>query len=253
MPENRSENRMTVPAARPVTAVTGGGGAIGSAIVRLLAGQGHHVIDLSLQRGEADLPATTYEVDLTDRGQAARVLQDVNEAHQVDNLVNVAGFTYVTSLEDLSFDRMQAMVEIHVRASLQCIQAFAPSMKKKRRGRIVSIGSRMMLGRDGRTVYGMVKAALLGMTRSLALELAPFGITVNMVSPGPIETQLFRQNHPSNDPKTERVLAAIPVGRIGTPEDVANAVGFFLADRSDFVTGQNLFVCGGGSVGVSSI
>ena len=78
---------------------------------------------------------------------------------------------------------MNDMVEIHVRAALQCIQAFAPEMQKQQSGRIVNIGSRMMLGRAERTVYGMVKAGLLGMSRSLALELAPFGITVNMVSP----------------------------------------------------------------------
>jgi NAD(P)-dependent dehydrogenase (short-subunit alcohol dehydrogenase family) len=145
------------------------------------------------------------------------------------------------------------MVEIHNRAALQCIQAFVPAMKRNGAGRIVSIGSRMMLGRTGRTVYGMVKAALLGMSRSLALELAPSGITVNMVSPGPIETELFRQNHPLGAPQTERVLSAIPVGRIGTPEDVAHAVAFFLSPRSGFITGQNLFVCGGGSVGASSM
>lgn len=237
----------------PVSVVTGGSGAIGSAIVRALAAAGHTVVNLSLEQPRIELPAITYCVDLIDRDKTAQVLSDVVAAHEVSHLVNNAGFTYVTDLETLSFERLQSMIDIHIRASVQCIQAFAPSMKRQGSGRIVSIGSRMMLGRPGRTVYGMVKAGLLGMSRSLALELAPSGITVNMVSPGPIETELFRQNHPPGDSRTERVLAAIPVGRIGTVEDVSNAVQFFLSPQSSFITGQNLFVCGGGSVGSAAV
>ncbi len=229
--------------------VTGGSGAIGSAIVQALAARGDRVLNLSLDEPASPLPATTYRVDLMDRQATAEALARVAAQHRVDHLVNNAGITYVTDLESLSFERMQAMVEIHDRAALQCMQALAPGMKQRGYGRIVQVGSRMMLGRPGRTVYGMVKAALLGMSRSLALELAPFGITVNMVSPGPVETPFFRENHPPGAPQTERVLAGLPVGRIGTPEDVAHAVAFFLDPASGFITGQNLFVCGGGSVG----
>lgn len=233
------------------TVVTGGSGAIGSAIVTMLAARGDKVINLSLDEPTSPLPALTYRVDLMNRQATAEVLARVVEEHSIDHLVNNAGITYVTDLDSLSFDRMQSMVEIHNRAALQCMQAFAPGMKGRNYGRVVQIGSRMMLGRSGRTVYGMVKAALLGMSRSLALELAPHGITINMVSPGPIETPFFRENHPPGAPQTERVLAGIPVGRIGAPDDVANAVKFFLDPSSGFVTGQNLFVCGGGSVGSS--
>jgi NAD(P)-dependent dehydrogenase (short-subunit alcohol dehydrogenase family) len=237
----------------PVTVVTGGSGAIGAAIVRKLSAQGHRIVNLSLEEPSEKLAAETFKVDLTNRQATEAVLAEVSARYPVRNLVNNAGFTYVTDLATLSLDKMQAMVEIHIRAALQCIQVFAPGMRAQGGGRIVSIGSRMMLGRSGRTVYGMVKAGLLGMSRSLALELAPDGITVNMVSPGPIETALFRQNHPPGAPQTERVLAGLPVGRIGTPEDVAHAVDFFLQPASSFITGQNLFVCGGGSVGTSTL
>lgn len=239
--------------AKPVTVVTGGSGAIGSAIVHDLHRQGHEVVNLSLELPAEDLPATSFQVDLTDQLATSEVLRSVVARFDVTHLVNNAGFTYVTDLEALSFERMHAMVEIHIRASLQCIQAFAPGMKSCGYGRIVNIGSRMMLGRSGRTVYGMVKAGLLGMSRSLSLELAPHGITINMVSPGPVETALFRQNHPPGAPQTNRVLAGIPVGRIGTTADIAHAVGFFLNPASSFITGQNLFVCGGGSVGSSGV
>jgi 3-oxoacyl-[acyl-carrier protein] reductase len=233
--------------------VTGGSGAIGSAIVHALAARGDKVINLSIDEPASPLPAITYLIDLSDRKNTAEVLARVVEEHRIDHLINNAGIPYVTDLESLSFDRMQAMIEVHNRAALQCIQAFVPGMKDRGYGRIVQIGSRMMLGRPGRTVYGMVKAALLGMSRSLALELAPHGITINMVSPGPIETPFFRENHPPGSPQTQRVLAGLPVGRIGTPADVTNAVAFFLQPASGFITGQNLFVCGGGSVGSAGL
>ncbi|MEC5406572.1 SDR family oxidoreductase [Paraburkholderia sp. MPAMCS5] len=235
---------------RPVTVVTGGSGAIGSAITQSLLAQGHLVIDISLAEPSTEhKDVRFFAADLTDKESTGQALKAIAQQYQVDNLVNNAGFTYITALGELSLERMQSMVDIHLRAAAQCIQAFVPAMAENRRGRIVSIGSRMMLGRPGRMVYGMVKAGLLGMSRSLALELAPQGITVNMVSPGPIETALFRENHPPGAPQTEKVLSGIPVGRIGVPDDVANAVEFFLSDKSSFVTGQNLFVCGGGSVG----
>lgn len=233
--------------------VTGGSGAIGSAIIELLAAQGHKVINLSLEQPGEALPAVTYCVDLMDRHATARVLEQIDAEHEVDHLVNNAGISYQTTIETLSLERMQQMVEIHNRAALQCIQAFMPGMKARGHGRIVQIGSRMMLGRQGRLVYSMVKAGLLGMSRSLALEVAPHGVTVNMVSPGPIETPFFRQAHPPGAEQTERLLAGIPVARIGTPEDVAAAVAFFLQPSSGFITGQNLFVCGGGSIGTSGV
>ena len=233
--------------------VTGGSGAIGSAIIQLLADQGHKVINLSLDEPAEALPATTYCVDLMDREATARVLERIVAEHAIDHLVNNAGISYQTTIETLSLDRMQQMVEIHNRAALQCIQAVMPGMKARGHGRIVQIGSRMMLGRQGRLVYSMVKAGLLGMSRSLALEVAPQGVTVNMVSPGPIETPFFRQVHPPGAEQTVKLLSGIPVGRIGTAEDVANAVAFFLQPSSGFITGQNLFVCGGGSIGTSNV
>lgn len=237
----------------PTSLVTGGSGAIGSALIQLLTAQGHKVINLSLDEPSEPLPAVTYCVDLMDREATARTLEQIANEHKVDHLVNNAGISYQTTIETLSLDRMQQMVEIHNRAALQCLQALIPGMKARGYGRIVQIGSRMMLGRQGRLIYSMVKAGLLGMSRSLALEVAPHGITVNMVSPGPIETPFFRQVHPPGAEQTVKLLSGIPVGRIGTAEDVANAVAFFLQPSSGFITGQNLFVCGGGSIGTSNV
>jgi 3-oxoacyl-[acyl-carrier protein] reductase len=121
-------------------------------------------------------------------------------------------------------------------------------MRKAGFGRIVSMSSRAVLGKTYRTVYSAAKAGLIGMSRTLSLELAGDGITVNVVAPGPVATELFDNGHPIGSEKRQRVIDSIPVKRVGTSEDVAHAVAFFLADDAGYITGQTLFVCGGSSV-----
>ena len=117
-------------------------------------------------------------------------------------------------------------------------------------GRVVLISSRAALGAIGRTAYSATKAGIIGMGRTWALELAPFGITVNMVAPGPIQgTQMFHEIVPAGSDRETALAAAIPMRRLGQPEDVANAVLFFAGREASFVTGQVLYVCGGASVG----
>lgn len=132
------------------------------------------------------------------------------------------------------------------------MQAVLPGMRERRFGRVVSISSRVTLGKVKRTAYAASKGAINAMTRSWALELAPDGITVNAVAPGTIATSAFFRNNPADDPRTRTILAAIPAGRAGTPEDVAHAVSFFVDERSSFVTGQILQVCGGLTVGLAA-
>ena len=123
-------------------------------------------------------------------------------------------------------------------------------MRAENYGRIVLISSRAALGLATRTAYSATKAGLIGMARTWALELAPDGITVNAIAPGPIAgTAMFHDVLPDGDPRIDALARSIPVRRLGQPEDVARAV-LFLADRnSGFITGQTLFVCGGTSVG----
>jgi NAD(P)-dependent dehydrogenase (short-subunit alcohol dehydrogenase family) len=141
---------------------------------------------------------------------------------------------------------------LNARAALQCLQAVLPAMRAQRFGRVVSISSRVTLGKLKRTAYAASKGAINAMTRTWALELAADGITVNAVSPGTIATSAFFANNPPGDPQTQAIFAAIPAGRAGTPEDVAHAVSFFLDRRSSFVTGQVLQVCGGLTVGLAA-
>ena len=120
-------------------------------------------------------------------------------------------------------------------------------------GRIVNMSSRAALGKPDRVVYSATKAGLVGLTRTLAMELGGDGITVNAIGPGPIATDLFTKSNPAGAPQTERIINSIVVKRLGTPEDVARAAMFFLSPDNGFVTGQMLYVCGGTTLGVAPI
>ncbi|MCV6811257.1 SDR family NAD(P)-dependent oxidoreductase, partial [Achromobacter ruhlandii] len=167
------------------------------------------------------------------------------------HLVNNAGMIQVADIEAVTQDELARMVAVNLTAPLLLMQALLPGMRQAGYGRVVNIGSRAGLGKPGRTVYGATKSGLVGMTRTWALELGKAGITVNTVAPGPIATELFDQSNPPGDPRTVALEAAIPVGRIGRPEDVAHAVSSFLDRRAGFMTGQVLYVCGGMSVGLA--
>jgi NAD(P)-dependent dehydrogenase (short-subunit alcohol dehydrogenase family) len=143
---------------------------------------------------------------------------------------------------------------LHLGSALGLLQPCLPGMKQRQFGRVVMISSRAALGAQGRTAYSATKAGIVGMGRTWALELAPFGITVNMVAPGPIQgTAMFHDLIPAGSEREAALAAAIPVKRLGRPEDVVNAVMFFVARESSFVTGQTLYVCGGSSVGALTI
>ena len=133
------------------------------------------------------------------------------------------------------------------------VQAFLPTLRASGQGRIVNMSSRAALGKELRTAYSATKAGLIGMTRVWALELGAHGITANAIGPGPIRTALFDKANPPGAPRTQAIIDAVPVKRVGTPDDVANAAAFLLDARSGFVTGQVLYVCGGMTVGVAGV
>jgi len=126
-----------------------------------------------------------------------------------------------------------------------------PRLRESACGRIVNIGSRAALGKIGRVGYSATKAALTGLTRSMALELAPHGITVNCIAPGPIETEFFTGVNDPSSPATRALTEAVPLGRLGRPEEVAGVVLFFISAEAGFITGQTLYVCGGLTIGAT--
>jgi 3-oxoacyl-[acyl-carrier protein] reductase len=168
--------------------------------------------------------------------------------------VHNAGAIRAALLAEVTAADMTALMQLHLNTALTLVQAALPSMRAAGFGRIILISSRAALGLATRTAYSATKAGMIGMARTWALELAPDGITVNVVAPGPIrETEMFHEVIPADSPREEALAAAIPVKRLGAPDDVAQAVMFFASPASSFITGQTLFVCGGSSIGSITI
>ena len=231
--------------------VTGGSKGIGRAIVERLAALGETVVSLSLDDADARLPAHQVKVDLGDVAATQAALADLTGAYDITRLVNNAGIDG-GGPDHLSLDFFERVIDVNLRAAVLTVSAVLPAMKARGHGRIVSIASRTVLGKAGFSLYGASKAGLIGLSRSLALELAPHGITVNVVSAGPVDTELGRGGQ-TDRRGLQDFAARIPLGRIGQPADVADAVLFFLDDRASWITGQNLFVCGGLSVGTAPV
>ena len=231
--------------------VTGGTRNIGAAIAERLSADGLRVIVVDRVPPEHDALEEFVEIDLGDTAALPGRLAAVVAGRRVTRLVNNAGIVAPASLEatDMAdFDRVQA---VNLRAPVLCAQAVLPGMQAAGMGRIVNISSRAALGKEWRTAYAAAKAGLHGMTRTWALELGRHGITVNAVGPGPIRTSLFEAANPPDDPRTKAIIDAVPVRRLGTPADVAAAVGFLASDLAGFVTGQVLYVCGGMTIGAA--
>lgn len=236
----------------PAALVTGGSRGIGAAIVKRLAARGLPVVNIDRTPPEEAI-ADYVEVDLTDVDATRDALHEITARQPILWLVNNAGIAPPASLEDTTLEDFEAAVAVNLRAVMLATQAVVPAMKAAGHGRIVTISSRAALGKELRTAYAATKAGVIGMTRTWALELAPFGITVNAVGPGPIETELFKRANPHNSPRTQAIIQGVPVKRLGQPEDIAHAVDFFLSEGAGFVTGQVLYVCGGMTVGVAPI
>lgn len=232
--------------------VTGGARGIGAAICARLRDDGFRVVAIDRIEPEHDAVHRFHRVDVADLAALDEALRDIVSAGAPLALVNNVGIVRPAPIETVSADDLDAVMAVNVRTAMVCTKALLPAMKAARHGRIVSISSRVALGKELRTAYAASKAALHGMTKTWALELARHGITANAVAPGTIATAEFDRNNPPDDPRTKAIVSAIPAGRVGTPEDIAQAVSFFLDERSSFVNGQVLYVCGGLTVGLAS-
>lgn len=230
--------------------VTGGSHGIGAAIVAARAALGETVVSFDRDQPASGAPGETVRVDLSDRAALAEALRELAARHDVTRIVNNAGVALLDPVESLKPQDFEATMAINVLAPALIVQACLPAMKTRGFGRIVNIASRAALGKGLRTAYAGSKGALISATRVWALELAPFGITVNCIGPGPIETELFRRANPAESPVTRQIVEGIPVRRLGQPQDVAHAADLFLDARAGFVTGQTLYVCGGMTIGV---
>ena len=235
--------------------VTGGSRGIGRAICLKLAGQGANIVlNYAGNAAAAEetraacealgVRALAVQGDVADPAACNALIDTAIEAFgQVDILVCNAGITRDNLLMRMSDEEFQKVIDINLKGTFHCMRAVIRPMMKKRRGRIISISSVVgLMGNAGQINYAASKAGVIGMTRSLAREVASRGITVNAVAPGFIRTDM---TDVLSDAVKEGILRSIPLGKLGEAEDVANTVLFLASDEAAYITGQVLSVDGG--------
>nr|WP_198959225.1 SDR family oxidoreductase [Bradyrhizobium canariense] len=232
--------------------VTGASKGIGRALCERLSALGHNAVGLA-RSSDPTFPGTLVSVDLADRHATDEALRDLTSRYSFDGVVNNVGFVRLNPIGEIAIDEMDESFRRNLVPAVQAVQAILPTMKDKGWGRIVNLSSLVIVGVQGRTIYGGAKAAIASFTRTWAIELAEYGITVNTVAPGPTETEMFRQNTPAGSEAERRFLSLVPVKRLGKPSELAASIAFLLSEEAGFITGQTLFVDGGASIGKAYI
>lgn len=229
--------------------ITGATQGIGLATTQYLIQQGHTVIGIARNPGTSSFPGELFLADLADEKTAEQLFQEINQKYQVDGIINNVGMAIPGKIEEITLADFDKIINLNLKTALLAAQAFVKKMKENQWGRIINISSQAILGLDDRGVYAAAKAGLIGFTRSWALELASTGVTVNAVAPGPIETERYRKYRPVGSEAEKKSLANVPMGRIGQPGEIAATIAFLLSEDAGFITGQTLYVDGGGSIG----
>lgn len=241
-----------------VVLITGGAGGIGAATARRFAREGALIAvnDVSVTDLEAvagDLRAAGTKVlavagDITRKTDVEDMVREVAASFErVDVLVNNAGINRDAMLAKMAEEQWDAVLAVNLKGTFLCAQAVLPGMRERGWGRVINTSSVGALGNIGQANYAASKAGVIGLTRTLALEYAKYGVTVNCVAPGAVMTRMLAG---VPDHVKERIVAQIPVGRIAQPEEIAAAHVFLASDEAGFITGQVLFVDGGMSVGI---
>lgn len=230
--------------------ISGGNKGIGGDLADRLLDKGYTVISVARHASENDHPRLINVLaDLLKPEDTARAAAEIAQSHTVTHFIHNAGLIWPNLIEDADAADLAGLTQLHLGSALTLLQAFLPAMKENRFGRVLFNGSRAALGVPTRTAYSATKAGMIGMARTWALELAPHGITVNVIAPGPVRTDNF-WGIVEKDSEQEAALASrIPVGRLGEVGDISNAFLFFCDPANGFVTGQTLYVCGGASIG----
>jgi 3-oxoacyl-[acyl-carrier protein] reductase len=239
-----------------VAVVTGAASGIGKAVAERLARDGCAVVILDInEEGGSQVAselrkrggqALFVRLDVTQEADVKETFQKIISDHgRIDVLVNVAGGSlHRHKIEEFSFDHWQAVIDVNLTSTFLCCRAVTALMKSQKSGAIVNISSDIGFSGDpNRSAYAAAKAGIVGFSKTLALELAPFGVRANVVAPGRIATKRVRATY--SDAEWEAAAQRIPLGRAGQPQDVAEAVAFLASDASKHMTGQTLHINGG--------
>lgn len=247
---------------RRVAIVTGAGQGIGLGIGQALLRKGYLValfdlnqvaLDAAVAKGakEADDRLIGLNVDVTDAGQVRDAVAHVTRHWKTpDVLVNNAGATRDKRLVKMSEEEWDFVIRVNLKSQFLCSREVVPGMIDQKHGRIINISSRAWLGGFGQANYSAAKGGVVSFTRTLAIELAKHGITANAIAPGAIDTPILA---PLSEEQIDRIKSTIPVGRLGTPDDIAQAVLTFASPEASYITGQTLYVCGGRSLSSPSV
>lgn len=238
-----------------IAIVTGAARGLGKATAGVLASRGAHVIVNDRDLGPATEAAgaivsqggqaTPLEFDVADVQQVSNAFRRLlDQFSRIDILVNNAGIGDFVSFPEITPDKWDRMLNIHLKGSFNCCQAVLPSMKERKYGKIVNVSS--VAGKrgdfSGNAHYTAAKAGMIGLTKSLAGYAAPFGINVNAVAPGLVATNLTDEMSPEWKATT---IARIPAGRLGLPEEIGRAIAFLASDDASYIFGETLSVNGG--------
>ena len=230
--------------------ITGGNKGIGGDLAACLLERGYTVISIARHAADTEHPAFhNVLADLLDPTATAVAAEQIARDHKVTHFIHNAGLIWPNLLEEAGPEDLAGLTQLHLGSALTLTQAFLPAMKAQRFGRVLFNGSRAALGVPTRTAYSATKAGIMGMARTWALELAPHGITVNVVAPGPVRTDNFWGIIEKDSAREAELAQRIPVGRLGEVRDISKAFLYFCDPENGFVTGQTLYVCGGASVG----
>lgn len=238
-----------------IAIITGGARGLGAATARVLAGEGAKIALFDINAAELERTAgslrdaghvvTAQVCDITDAAAVDRnVAETVERFGAVHILVNNAGFPRDGYLVKQTEQDWDSVVDVILKGSFLMCRAVMPHLMQQGWGRIVNISSRAHLGNPGQANYSAAKAGILGLTRALSLESGRYGITVNAVAPGFIETEMV-QSLPNYEQIKDRAIAQNPIKRVGLPDDIANAVAYLASEQASFISGETLHVTGG--------
>jgi 3-oxoacyl-[acyl-carrier protein] reductase len=240
MPESTTTKRTIL--------ITGASKGIGRALSEKLAASGLRGGNCA-ERRRSHVPRNARPSRSGRSPRDGRCTPDLTARFSFDGVVNNVGFVRLGRIGEIDIDQLEESFQRNLTPAVQTVQAALPAMRGKNWGRVINLSSLTILGVADRTAYAGAKSAISSFTRTWALELAQYGITVNAVAPGSTETEMFRTTTPAGSEAERRFLSMIPMKRLGKPEEIAALIAFLLSEEAGFITGQTLFADGGASIG----